>query len=135
MATTEPRIIYVFDVKSWYETMSPLTKLDVIDIAPIVSGQFYFDSNLNAYVLVLVKSKWDLLTPELKKRFMFISRRVKEEMEVPMSTLDREKYENSDIFELVMSERQQLPSVTEGEEASDPTVEDLMESINAVELA
>ena len=127
----EPRIIYVFDIKSWYESMSPLTKLDLLDVSPIVSSQFYYDNSLSAYVLVLVKSKWDTLSTDFKKKFMFISRRLKEEMEGPMSTLDREKYESSDIFELVMAQQaaQQPESLETISEDAEPTIEELNKSI------
>jgi hypothetical protein len=35
-------------------------------------------------------------------------------MEHPMSFLEKEKYENSDIFELLMSQTQQVPDVESG---------------------
>lgn len=130
----EPRIIYVFDLKSWYGVLSPLTKLDLIDIIPVVSTQFYYDGSLAAYILILTKSKWDLLEVELKKRFMLISRRVKEEIEGPMTSLDREKYENSDIFEIVMAQKQELPSSqTEKSEDAELTPEDLLKSFNDIQ--
>lgn len=101
-APREPTIIFLFDMKNWYETITPLSKLDLFDIAPKVSTQFYMDFGINAYVLILTKSKWDDVPEELRKKFMIISRRVKEEMEGPMQTLARERYEQSDIFELLM---------------------------------
>jgi hypothetical protein len=137
-APPEPRIIYVFDLKSWYGVLSPLTKLDLIDITPMVSTQFYFDGSIPAYILILTKNKWDALEVELKKRYMLISRRVKEEIEGPMSTIDREKYENSDIFEIVMAQKQAMensqietPLETISEDV-EPTPEDLLDSFNAV---
>ena len=98
--------------------LSPLTKLDIIDVAPLVASQFYFDGDIKAYLLVLLKSKWDQLSGEVKHKFMVISRRIKEEMEGPMSTLARERYESTDIFELVMAERKVLPE-TEASQSID----------------
>lgn len=116
-APREPTIIFLFDMKNWYETITPLSKLDLFDIAPKVSTQFYMDFGINAYVLILTKSKWDDVPEELRKKFMVISRRVKEEMEGPMQTLARERYEQSDIFELLMgnqtSEASQVPQSVE----------------------
>ncbi len=106
----EPTIIFLFDMKNWYETITHLSKLDLFDIAPKVSTQFYMDFGINAYVLILTKSKWDGVAEDLKKKFMLISRRVKEEMEGPMQTAVREKYENSDIFKLLMGDGEQPPS-------------------------
>jgi hypothetical protein len=101
----EPTIIFLFDMKNWYETINPLSKVDLLDIVPLVSTHFYIDFGINAYVLILTKSKWDELNKDLKKKFMFISRRIKEEMEGPVTSIQRERYENSDIFELLMSQQ------------------------------
>ncbi len=100
----EPTIIFLFDMKNWYETITPLSKLDLFDIAPKVSTQFYMDFGINAYVLILTKTKWDGLAEDLKKKFMMVSRRIKEEMEGPMQTQVRERYEQSDIFKLLMGD-------------------------------
>jgi len=113
-APREPTIIFLFDMKNWYETISPLSKLDLVDIAPLVSTQFYIDYGIKAYVLILTKSKWESLDPSLKKKFMFVSCRIKCEMEGPMSAIQRESYENSDIFELLMSQQStQSPTLPE----------------------
>lgn len=101
----EPTIIFLFDMKNWYEKINSLSKLDLLDIAPIVSTQFYIDFSINAYVLILTKNKWDQLNKDIKRKFMFISRRIKEEMESPMSSVQKEVYENSDIFELLMTQQ------------------------------
>ena len=107
----EPTIIFLFDLKNWYEKIQPLSKLDLIDIAPLVSTQFYIDFSIQAYVLILTKGKWDALDPNLKRKFMFISRTIKEHMEGPMNSIQKETYENSDIFELLMSQQQQQPII------------------------
>lgn len=101
----EPTIIFLFDAKNWFESISPLSKLDLIDIAPLVSTQFYMDFGIKAYVLVLTKSKWDELPEDLRKKFMLVSRRVKEEMEGPMTSVQRDNYEKSDIFTLLLSQQ------------------------------
>lgn len=98
----EPTIIFLFDLKNWFEVITPLSKLDLLDIVPSVATQFYMDFGIKAYVLMLIKSKWDNLPEELKRKFMLISRRIKEEMEGPMQTVERERYENADIFKLLM---------------------------------
>lgn len=113
----EPTIIFLFDMKNWYETISPLSKLDLFDVAPNVSTQFYMDYGIKAYVLILTKSKWDILPEDLKKKFMIISRRIKEEMEGPMPSLARERYESTDIFKLLMGDTSETPQETQQEDA------------------
>lgn len=104
--TREPTIIFLFDMKNWNEIISPISKIDLFDIAPRIATQFYMDFGVNAYVLILTKSKWDGIDPVIKKKFMYISRRIKEEMEGILSTVQREIYENSDIFELLINQQQ-----------------------------
>jgi hypothetical protein len=120
----EPTIIFLFDLKNWYETISPLSKLDLFDIVPLVSTQFYMDFGIKAYVLILTKTKWDNLNVDVKKKFMLVSRRVKEEMEGPMTSIQRETYEQADIFKLLMGESlkgkqesKELQPIAEEEEA------------------
>lgn len=109
----EPTIIFLFDMKNWYETITSLSKLDLCDIAPKVSTQFYMDFGINAYVLILTKIKWDGLPEDLKRKFMLISRRIKEEMEGPMQTQVRENYEQADIFKLLMGDLQPPENISE----------------------
>ena len=45
--TDEPTIVFVFELKKWYELISPLTKIELIDIAPIIGYQFFFDYQTN----------------------------------------------------------------------------------------
>lgn len=98
----EPTVIFLFDSKSWFSSINPLSKLDLFDIAPVVSTQFYFDFSVNSYVLVLTKTKWDVIPKDIQRKFMMISRRLREEMEGVMTSSQREQYENADIFELLM---------------------------------
>jgi len=106
----EATVIFLFPLKNWYDNISQLSKLDLIDIAPLIATQFYLDFGIQAYVLLLTKTKWDTLDKTLKRRFMFISRTLKEQMDSPMNPIEKEKYENSDIFELLMpSTQEQLP--------------------------
>lgn len=95
---SEPTIVFVFELKHWYNSISPLSKIDLLDIVPHVSVQFGFDGQNSSYLLVITKSKWQNLQPEIKKKFMMISRRIKEEMEGPLTSAQREQYENSDPF-------------------------------------
>lgn len=121
--SAEPTIIFLYDLKQWYQNISPLSKIDIMDIAPSVSSQFFFDYKIQSYVMILSKSKWDVTAPETKKKFMIVSRRVKEEMEGPLSSVKREEYENSDIFELFMAaqkkqeepveEKKEMPPIDE----------------------
>lgn len=99
-SSDEPTIVFVFELKKWYETINPLTKVELVDIAPIIGYQFFFDAKANGYVLVVVKSKWDATSFEARRRFMTISRRIKEEIEGAMLTTQRDLYESSDLFEL-----------------------------------
>lgn len=109
----EPTIVFLFDVKNWFEKINPISKIDLIDIATFVSTQFYMDFTINAYVLILTKSKWDTLSSDLKTKFMFISRRLKEEMEGPMVSSERTLYEQGDIFEILMNQPKQTTIDTE----------------------
>jgi hypothetical protein len=102
----EPTIVFLFDMKNWYENISPLSKLDIFDIAPQVCTQFYLDMNIKTYVFILTKTTWDALSLDVRRKFMIISRRIKEEMEGPMTTTQREIYEQSDIFEFMMAQVQ-----------------------------
>ncbi len=95
---TEPTVVFVFDLKNWYGNITPLSKIDLLDIVPNVCVQFGFDQQSQSYLLVITKSKWETITSEVKSKFMMISRRIKEEMEGPMTTFQREQYENNDIF-------------------------------------
>lgn len=99
----EPTIVFIFDLKNWFENISVLSKLDLIDVVPIMNCQFYYNETIKSYVLILVKSVWDLLDDKVKYKFSILSRRIKEEMEGPMSNIIKEKYENTDLFELLMN--------------------------------
>ena len=94
----EPTIVFVFELKHWYNTITPLSKLDLLDIVPQVGVQFGFDFQSQAYLLVITKTKWSSAPSEIKKKYMMISRRIKEELDGPMTTMQREQYESSDIF-------------------------------------
>ena len=82
--------------------MNPLTKLDVLDIVPDVASYFYFDAASRAYLLVIGKQKWDALSNDIKRKFMMIARRIKEETEAgALTTHQRMMYETSDLFEMM----------------------------------
>lgn len=117
----EPTIIFLFDMKNWYETISPLSKLDLFDVAPHVSTQFYIDYGIKSYVLILTKSKWDTLPDDSKKKFMIVSRRIKEEMEGPMQSMARERYESTDIFALLMGDLSAKSEVSPQVEQEQPS--------------
>lgn len=108
----EPTIVFVFELKNWYNTISPLSKLDLMDIVPQVGVQFGYDFQSQAYLLVVTKTKWAALQPELKKRFMMVSRRIKEELDGPLTSAQREQYESSDIF-AAFEAQQQAPAAPE----------------------
>jgi len=95
---SEPTIVFVFSHDHWHNNISALSKLDLFDIATHVGVQFGYDFQSQAFMLVVTKTKWGSLSSELKQKFMMISRRLKEEMEGPMSSTQREKYETSDLF-------------------------------------
>ena len=94
----EPTIVFVFELKHWYNTISPLSKIDLFDIVPQVGIQFGYDYQSQAYLLVITKTKWVSVPPEIKKKYMMISRRIKEELDGPLTTAQREQYESADIF-------------------------------------
>jgi len=95
---SEPTIVFVFNLKQWYSNISPISKIDLLDIVPYVSVQFGFDHKSQAYVLIITKSRWAEISADIKKKFMFISRRIKEELEGPMTTVERDQYESVDLF-------------------------------------
>jgi hypothetical protein len=94
----EPTIVFVFELKHWYNTISPLSKIDLFDIVPQVGIQFGYDYQSQAYLLVITKTKWVSVPQEIKKKYMMISRRIKEELDGPLTTAQREQYESADIF-------------------------------------
>lgn len=95
---TEPTVVFVFELKQWYSNISAISKLDLLDIVPHISVQFGFDYKNQAYLMILTKSKWLDIPTELKSKFMGISRRIKEEIDGPMNTAEREQYESADFF-------------------------------------
>ena len=95
---SEPTIVFVFSRDHWQNNITALSKLDLFDIATQVGVQFGYDFQSQAFMLVVTKSKWSSLTSELKQKFMMISRRLKEEMEGPMNSAQRDKYETTDLF-------------------------------------
>lgn len=97
-APSDPTIVFVFNMKQWYSNISPISKIDLLDIIPHVSVQFGFDHKAQAYVLIITKSRWAEIPEDVKKKFMFISRRIKEELEGPMTTVERDQYESVDLF-------------------------------------
>jgi len=103
---SEPTVVFVFDLKNWYGTITPLSKIDLLDIVPHICVQFGFDQQSQSYLLVVTKSKWETITPEIKRKFMMISRRIKEEMEGAMTSSQREQYENTDIFNVFNAQKQ-----------------------------
>lgn len=104
----EPTVVFLFDLKQWGQTISPISKIDLVDIAPIVSAQFFFDVNVQSYAMIITKEKWSSLSTDLKKKFMIVSRRLKEEMEGPMTSIKREQYENSDLFDFYMNRQKTI---------------------------
>lgn len=95
---SEPTIVFVFSHDHWHNNINALSKLDLFDVATQVGVQFGYDFQSQAFMLVVTKSKWSSLSPEIKQKFMMISRRLKEEMEGPMNSTQREKYETTDLF-------------------------------------
>lgn len=95
---SEPTIVFVFELKHWYTNISAISKIDLLDIVPHVSVQFGFDYQTQAFLMVITKAKWESITVDVKKKFMMISRRIKEEMDGIMNTAQREAYENTDPF-------------------------------------
>lgn len=115
----EPTIVFVFELKHWYNTITPLSKLDLLDIVPLVGAQFGFDYQSQAYLLVITKTKWSSIPQEIKKKYMMISRRIKEELDGPLTTVQREQYESADIFaafEVSQNQNEKLDTVPEEQE-------------------
>lgn len=133
---SDPIVVFVFDIKHWYNSISAVSKVDLLDIVPHVSVQFGFDFQSQAYLMVISKSKWESLSGDVKKKFMLISRRVKEEMDGIMLTAQREAYENSDIFAAfatqTTSQPQDTPLETIPEAGSaDGDVNEVLETIES----
>lgn len=95
---SEPTIVFVFEQNHWENNITPLTKIDLMDIVPKIGTQFGYDFQSNAFLLVISKSKWLELDVDFKKKYMMISRRIKEEVNGPMTYQQRIEYENADFF-------------------------------------
>jgi hypothetical protein len=122
---TQPTVVFVFELKQWYSNISAISKLDLLDIVPHVSVQFGFDYKNQAYLMILTKSKWIDIPTELKTKFMGISRRIKEEIDGPMNTAERELYENTDFFAAFDKKDEVAQSVVD----SSPTPQSQLESV------
>lgn len=99
-APPEPVVAFMFEL-SRFQHMSPLTKLDILDVVPWAASHFYYDSRAGAYALVIFKSHWDGLSTDRKRTFMLVARRIREETEGILTTHQRSRYENADLFEIV----------------------------------
>lgn len=104
MDKDEPTIVFLFDYKNWFETISVISKIDLIDIIPNLQSQFYYNHEIRTFVLIIYKRVWITLEDKIKYKFSIIARRIKEEMEGPMTNILKEKYENTDLFDLLMSQ-------------------------------
>lgn len=100
----EPTIVFLFDYTNWFETISVISKIDLIDIIPNLQSQFYYNHEIKTFVLIIYKKTWTNLEDKIKYKFSIIARRIKEEMEGPMSSTLKEKYENTDLFDLLISQ-------------------------------
>ena len=96
----EPTIVFLFDIRQWNQQLTPLTKLELIDMIPSVCSQFFFDASLPAYVLTVTKSKWDGFNPDLLVKFKTLTRRIREEVEGYMTQAQRDALESADPFEM-----------------------------------
>lgn len=95
---SEPTVVFVFEQAHWENNITPLTKIDLMDIVPKIGTQFGYDFESRAFLLVVSRTKWLELDSDLKKKFMMISRRIKEEVNGPMNYSQRIEYENTDFF-------------------------------------
>lgn len=94
-----PTLVYVFDIKQWNEQLNPLTKLEFVDFIPKICSQFFYDASVPAFILTLTKPKWDGLTDDIKIKYKSITRRLREEVEGPMTQQQRDAYDASDPFD------------------------------------
>lgn len=98
-ASNVPTLVYVFDIKQWNEQLNPLTKLEFVDFIPKICSQFFYDASVPAFILTLAKPKWDSLSDDLKIKYKSITRRLREEVEGPMTQQQRDAYDSSDPFD------------------------------------
>lgn len=94
-----PTLVYVFDIKQWNEQLNPLTKLEFVDFIPKVCSQFFYDASVPAFILTLTKPKWDELPEDIKIKYKTITRRLREEVEGPMTQQQRDAYDITDPFD------------------------------------
>lgn len=128
---SQPILIFLFTLQQWRTQISPITKIDIVDIAPIISKHFYYDEVSSSYVFTLLKTKWDSLQQNVKKNFMTILRRSKEEIQGIMNAEEREKYENCDLFDVYMKKK--VTEVNNDDNSDDETKIDLDNIIQKLE--
>lgn len=122
-ASNVPTLVYVFDIKQWNEQLNPLTKLEFVDFIPKVCSQFFYDASVPAFILTLAKPKWDGLTDDIKIKYKSITRRLREEVEGPMTQQQRDAYDASDPFDAFKKRDETAATSQEATTASDVTNE------------
>jgi hypothetical protein len=128
-----PTLVYVFDIKQWNEQLNPLTKLEFVDFIPKVCSQFFYDVNVPAFILTLTKPKWDGLPDEIKIKYKSITRRLREEVEGPMTQQQRDQYDLTDPFDAFKKKAAEEAAAAEAASAATVATSTDTETIVAVE--
>lgn len=102
-----PTLVFLFDINQWNQQLNPLTKLEFIDFIPNICSQFFYDGSVPAYVMTLTKEKWDSLSPEIKIKYKALTRRLREEVEGPMTQAQRDAYDASDPFDVFRKKQEE----------------------------
>lgn len=110
-----PTLVFLFDIKQWNQQLNPLTKLEFIDFIPNICSQFFYDGSVPAYVMTLTKDKWDSISPEIKIKYKAITRRLREEVEGPMTQAQRDAYDAADPFDMFRKKQEETSNMVDNE--------------------
>lgn len=108
---SEPTIVFLLHANQWFNIISPITKLELLDWSLHAGCNFFLENN--AYVLAVKISLWNTLDDELKRRFKIISRRVREELDGPFTDEMRNQLEEADPFEVFNKKEEKMESIPE----------------------
>jgi hypothetical protein len=128
-----PSLVFLFEKTKWISSIDPLCKLELIDIIPDMCTQFFYDSNIPAFVMTISKDKWMVLSDTEKFRIKTITRRIKENCDGFLTDAERKAYEESDPFEEFAQQQKTLESVQEQVE-SNITLNDIIVEEEEIDL-
>ena len=127
----EPTIMYMFYKSDWLHTISPVSKLELMDWVATVDAIMYYTPETQSYNIVLKASSWEPLDTDRKVAFQHISRRIREELEGPFTFTVRTALDTMDPFDAFFNTEQ--PS--ESEQPSDSGGTLVSDEVASMDLA